>query len=122
MAQRSVLTQTTRPEAILTTNKHQWMRHFLTEDTSSSNRPTIALQKRAIWIALALILLSLNDLIYGWLSLIGPLGAVLPVILVIASFAAMWQAFRSAPGTQADASDTTNTSSPSPSTDQPKRW
>jgi uncharacterized membrane protein len=100
------------------------MRHFFTEDASSSNRSTIEIQERAVWIAVALILISLNDLIYGWLSLLGLLGAVLPVVLTLASFAAMWRAFRPTLTRQsAEASDnSTTSSSSSPSRYQPKLW
>jgi len=100
------------------------MRHFFTKDASSSHRPTIEIQERAIWVALALILLSLNDLFYGWLSYLGLSGAVLPVILVLASFAAMWMAFRPSLTRQQASSndDSTSTNSASPSTYQPKLW
>ena len=92
MAQRSVLMQTTRPQTI-----HHFVQHclgiFFSEDQSPDNHHTIILQQRAVWIALALFLFSLIEL-FNWLfALLGPLGTVLPFMLTLGSFAAMWKSF-----------------------------
>lgn len=97
MAQRSVVMQTTRPEEDRTTTKYRWrwMRHFFSEDVSPDNRPVVELQKRAVWIALALILQSFNELDHNWyFPYLQPFGSLIPFTLIAGSFVAMWMAFR----------------------------
>ncbi|SRR6266571_75696 len=97
MAQRSVEMQTTRPEEDRTTTKYpwRWMRHFFSEDISPDNRPVVELQRRAVWIALALILQSLNEFDHNWyFPYLQPFGSLIPFALIAGSFVAMWMAFR----------------------------
>jgi hypothetical protein len=96
MAQRSVLTQTTQPEeATPKKTTYQWMRHFFTEDVSPDNRPVIDLQRRATWVAVALILQSLNEIDHNWyFPALQPFGSIIPFVLILGSFYAMWMAFR----------------------------
>ena len=98
MEQRSVLTQRTRLQA-----KHQdwpsyrWMRYFFTEDVSPDNRRVVELQRRATWIGLALILQSINEIDHNWyFPFIQPFGSLIPLVLILGSFYAIWMAFRPA--------------------------
>jgi hypothetical protein len=77
------------------------MRYFFTSDASPRTRPIAELQRRACWIALALLLLTLNDLDHSiYLSLLGPAGSVilalLPPALVVGGLVAVWMAIRPA--------------------------
>ena len=56
MEQRSVLTQTTRPEECNSKWTSRWMRHFFTEDVTPDNHSIVDLQQRALWIGIAFIL------------------------------------------------------------------
>lgn len=102
MALRSVITQTTLFDQKRPLFQFRWMRHFFTEDVSPRTRPIAELQRRACWIALALLILSLNDLNHdAYLSPLGAFGSVihalLQPILVLGSFVAIWMALRPAP-------------------------
>ena len=102
MAQRSVTTQTTLPKPKRLLFHYRWMRHFFTEDQSSSSRPIAELQRRACWIALALLFQSTNeinrDVYLPWLGSIGAVivGSLLPPALILASFYAIWMAVKPA--------------------------
>jgi len=98
MEQRSVvLTQTTRPEEHHTTTKYRWMRYFFTEDVSPDNRPIVELQRRASWIGVALILQALNEIDHNWyIPYLMPFGSLIPLALILGSFAAICMAFRPA--------------------------
>ncbi len=96
MAQRSVLTQTTQ---LKTKRKdwltYSWMRYFFTEDVSPDNRRIIELQRRATWIGLALILQALNEIDHDWyFPFLQPFGSLIPLVLILGSFYAIWMAFR----------------------------
>ncbi|GAC1645083.1 MAG: hypothetical protein NVS4B12_10810 [Ktedonobacteraceae bacterium] len=98
MEQRSVLTQTTQPQA-----KHQrwpsyrWMRYFFTEDVSADNRHVVELQRRATWIGLALVLQAINEIDHRlYFPFIQPFGSLIPLIVILGSFYAIWMAFRPA--------------------------
>ncbi len=71
------------------------MRYFFIENVTPENRPIFALQQRAVWIGLALLLLSPTTLDYNWLAHnVTALGGLLPVLLTLGSFFAIWMAFR----------------------------
>ena len=95
MAQQSVTTQAllpTRTKPFLTYN---WMRYFFTEDVSTHTRPIVELQRRAVWIGLALFLQSLNEIDHNWyFPYIKPFGSLIPFALIMGSFYAMWLALR----------------------------
>ncbi|MBV9228402.1 MAG: DUF2029 domain-containing protein [Chloroflexi bacterium] len=96
MAQRSVLAQTTRPQ-VEQKFSYRWMRHFFTEDVSPDNCPIVELQRRAVWIGLALILQALNEIDHDWyIPYLMPFGSLIPFTLILGSFFAMWMAFRPA--------------------------
>ncbi len=97
MAQRSVLTQTTRPEKdhIITTTKYHWMRLFFTEDVSPDNFSIVELQHRAAWIGLALILQALNEINHDWYTpYLMPFASLIPLTIFLGSFVAMTMALR----------------------------
>ncbi|HLZ59265.1 MAG TPA: hypothetical protein VKR06_20170 [Ktedonosporobacter sp.] len=96
MEQRSVIAQTTRPEK-KQTRTHRWMRYFFTEDLSSDNRPIADLQRRAVWIGLALVLQTLNEIDHNWyFPYLAPFGSLIPMALILGSFLAIWMALRPA--------------------------
>ncbi len=100
MEQRSVETQTTRPHQDHTATRYRWVQriihYFFTEDISPDNHTIVELQRKGIWIGLALILQSLNEIDHNWyFPYMGPFGSLIPFALLIGSFIAMAMAFRS---------------------------
>lgn len=96
MEQRSVIPQARR---VKIPNKLQlpqeWLRNFFTEDVTPENRSTIELQQRAVWIGLALLLLATSTLDYTWFNhALTPIGSIIPVLMTLGSFLAMYMAFR----------------------------
>src|SRR6266566_1688495 len=97
MAQRSVLTQTTQPKEDHTTIRYRWIHRFFTEDVSPDNHPIVELQRRAIWISLALILQALDEIPHlAFLQSFTPFGSLIPFALIVGSFIALAMAFRPA--------------------------
>src|SRR6266480_4446286 len=94
----ATLTHTTRSEQERTQYRWQWMRHFFTEDTSPDNHPIIELQRRTIWIGVALILQALNEIprkyFIPYMPFLKPWSGIIPFILVLGSLVAMCMAFR----------------------------
>lgn len=76
----------------------RWFRYFLIEETSPLYRPLVELQRRAGWISLAIVFQALNEVHLEWyipfIPFLKPWEAVIPFILIFASFVAMWMAFR----------------------------
>jgi hypothetical protein len=94
MEQGSVSTQTVQPVSTKS-QRPFWMRYFFVEEVTPENRPLFALQQRAIWIGLALLLLSPTTLDYNWFAHnITPFGALVPILCTLGSFFATWMAFR----------------------------
>ena len=97
MRQNSVLTQIPDVEDTHTTRWNRLMRHFFTEDVSPDNHPLIELQRRAVWIGLAIVLQSCNEIPYFWyMPYLQAFGSLIPFILFLGSFAALIMAFRPA--------------------------
>jgi len=100
----ATLTHTTRSEQERTQYRWQWMRHFFTEDTSPDNHPIIELQRRTIWIGVALILQALNEIprkyFIPYMPFLKPWSGIIPFILVLGSLVAMCMAFRTTPHKQ----------------------
>src|SRR5437762_11746100 len=100
MEQRSVLTRTTRPNEEHTKSKYgwnrwKWMLHFFTEDVSPDNSPVIELQRRAIWIDLALILQSPNEIDHNvYMLYLTSFGSLFSFFLILGFFISMFFAFR----------------------------
>src|SRR5438046_9454591 len=95
MAQRSVLTQTTQPKEDQTTFRYRWMHRFFTIDVSPDNHPIVELQRRAIWISIALILQAGNEISHDlYMPYLGPFGSLIPFALIAGSFIAISIAFR----------------------------
>ena len=73
------------------------MHHFFSEPTSH-NQAARSLQQRALWIGIALLLQSLNEINHDWyFPYIAPFGSIIPFILMIGSFFALWKALRPTP-------------------------
>ena len=71
------------------------MNRFFTNDVSPDNYPIIKLQRRAIWIGLALILQAANEIPHDrYLPYLNPFGSLIPFALIAGSFIAMAMAFR----------------------------
>ena len=98
MEQRSVPIQKTRPKALHQDwPSYRWMRYFFTEDVSPDNRLVVELQRRATWIGLALVLQAINEIDHNlYFPYIQPFGSLIPLILILGSFYAIWMAFRPA--------------------------
>ncbi len=122
MQQLSVPTQTTRLEVKQTT-AYQWMSYFFTGATSADHGPVADLQRRAVWIGLALVLQTLNEIDHGWyFPYLMPVGSLIPFALIVGSFFAMWMAFRPAKA-QGTAEDTQSADKASRAVvKQPARW
>ncbi len=95
MEQLSILTQTTQPKENQATNKYRWMHRFFTEDVSPDNHPIIGLQRRAVWISIAIILQALNE-VNWYMPASNPLKSLIPFALITGSFIAMAMAFQPA--------------------------
>jgi uncharacterized membrane protein len=97
MEQKPVVSQNIQPET--PPAKHQWMRHFFTEDISPDNHPIVELQRRACWLGLALIALSLSQImnaptIFQGIPFLFALIRCLAFVVLLLSFALAWMAFR----------------------------
>ncbi|HLZ80978.1 MAG TPA: hypothetical protein VKP04_05045, partial [Ktedonobacteraceae bacterium] len=89
--------QTTQIKEDQATSRYRWMRHFFTEDVSPDNHPIVELQRRAIWISLALILQALNEIDHNlYIPYLNPFGSLIPFALIAGSFIAIAMAFRPA--------------------------
>lgn len=101
MAIRSVAVPTTSAPTRRPLFQYQWMRHFFTKDVSSASRPIVELQRRACWIALAILLFTQNELDHSrYLSLLGTAGqwihALFLLLCTLAGFWSIWMAIRPA--------------------------
>ena len=99
MQQRSVVTQTTpvETEKKFSTTIEQWQQYFFTRDVTPDNRAIVELQRRAAWVALALMLQGLNEINHDWyMPYLMPFGSLIPFFLMLGSFVALWLAFRPA--------------------------
>ncbi len=96
MEQRSVVTQTLSPGPVQpATIKYRWMRHFLTTDISPDNRVIVTLQYRAVWIGLALLLQTLNEVDPRfYIPYTRPFGPYLQFMLTLSGLVALWQGVR----------------------------
>jgi hypothetical protein len=99
MAQRSVLAQTTSSGKKGTLFTYKWMRYFFSED-QSPKRPIIEWQQRATWIALALLLQSANEIDHAYYAFLSRFSSLIPLMLFLGSFYALWMAMRPAKSDQ----------------------
>ncbi len=75
---------------------YKWMHHFFSDPTAH-NQATLSLQQRALWVGIALLLQSLNEINHDWYFLfIAPFGSIIPLALILGSFFALWMALRPA--------------------------
>jgi uncharacterized membrane protein len=65
------------------------MRYFFSEDTTYAHRPIVELQQRAAWIAVATLLQAANEI-----PDIANLSQLIPFVLMLGSFVALWMALR----------------------------
>ena len=87
------------------------MQRFFTEDVSPDNYPIVELQRRAVWISIALILQAFNEIDHNWyIPYLNPFGSLIPLVLIAGSFIAMAMAFRPASKNQQALQD------------RPRRW
>lgn len=71
------------------------MRHFFTGDLSPDNLPVIGVQRRAIWIAIAMMLQALDEIDHSWyIPRLQPYGSLVPFALILGSFIALGMAIR----------------------------
>src|SRR5579872_6691118 len=100
MEQLAVLTQAPQSEKVQTSTDNlidKWMRPFFTEGASSDKQHIRDLQRRALWLGVALVFQAPNEPIFNLVSpLLGPLGSFLPFILIGSSFIAVFMALRPA--------------------------
>ncbi|GCE06293.1 hypothetical protein KDAU_36220 [Dictyobacter aurantiacus] len=68
------------------------MQYFLSDDTSYAQRPVIELQRRATWIAVAILFQASNEIPH-----IADVNALIPFFLLLGSFWALWMALRPTP-------------------------
>ncbi|HEX9133822.1 MAG TPA: glycosyltransferase 87 family protein [Ktedonobacteraceae bacterium] len=98
LPQEASLTQIALSEEKQHRNMWRWMRHFFSEDMSPDNHPVIELQRRATWVGIALVLQALNEIdrryYLPYVPFLKPWGGMIPFVLVLGSFAAIWMAFR----------------------------
>lgn len=93
--QQTRLTRNEHTETPDATTRYRWMRHFFTEDVTPDNRPIVDLQQRAVWIGVALLLQSMNEIKHDlYMPYLGVFGSLVPFALILASFFALWMAFR----------------------------
>lgn len=101
MAQRTVLTPTPLSVETSYTLKYAWMRYFFAEGVAAINRPIVELQQRAVWIGVALILQAINEIDHAWyIPYLMPFGSLIPFLLILGSFIAIYMAFRPATAKQ----------------------
>src|SRR5258707_3899668 len=107
MEHRFELTQTTQSHVGRFVQNHRWMRFFFTEERSAGVIRVIDLQRRAVWIGLALLCQSLVLIVptfaidqsneNEWYApVLELLGALLPFVLTLAGFWALWMALKPA--------------------------
>src|SRR5258708_1095995 len=107
MGQLFGLTRTTHSRPAWLAFDYHWMRHFFTRDVSPGQLTLIELQRRAVWIGLALLCQSLaalapsSTIIQGldgewYLPFLELCGALLPIGLTLGSVFAMWRAIKPA--------------------------
>jgi hypothetical protein len=98
LSQETPLMQIDRAKEKQNRSMWRWMRHFFSEDTSPDNHPVIELQRRATWVGIALVLQAPNEidrrLYMPYVPFLRPWGGMIPFLLILGSFAAMWMAFR----------------------------
>ncbi|GHO84642.1 glycosyltransferase family 87 protein [Dictyobacter formicarum] len=92
MVQRSVVEQTTHLKNNKQLFQYRWMQHFFSEDTSYTQRPIVELQRRATWIAVAILFQAANEIPH-----VADVSALIPFFLLLGSFWALWMALRPAP-------------------------
>jgi hypothetical protein len=97
MVQSSLLPPSVQADEQLETAsvRRRWWRLFFTEDRSPDNRLIVDLQQRALWVGIALILQALNEIDHSlYIPYLMPYGSLIPLALILGSFAALGMALR----------------------------
>ena len=105
MEQRLSLTQTTQARTPRFALNYRWMRYFFTEERSAGTLKIIELQRRAVWIGIALLCQSLviiaptftpdeNTQRLWFIHLLEIASGLIPFGLTLGGFFAMWMAIR----------------------------
>ncbi len=105
MEQRLRLTQTLQEGTERFTFNYRWIRFFFTPDISSENYNVVELQRRAVWVGLALLFQSLTIITptfaltpalerQWYLPLMELCSGLLPFGLTIGGFYALWMAIK----------------------------
>src|SRR5215469_6912929 len=102
------------------------IKYFFTDNNTPSAYKISDLQRRATWIALALILQALNEIDHNYyLPILKQFTSLPPLFLLLGSFYALWMAIRPAPpimvGT-GSAQDTGSAQGTIPTVQQPRLW
>ncbi len=98
MTQHALYEQETLPIQKKAPLSFSWMRYFFSNDASPAGRSLAEMQYRAVWIGIALILQSLNEIDHDYyMPLLQPFGSLIPFALLLGSFYAMWRAIRPRP-------------------------
>lgn len=102
MSQRSVFAQTTQPvektsKKLLHDKVGQLLQTFFVAEITPENYRLFDLQRRALWIGVAIFLQTLNEIDHDWyIPYLMPVGSLIPFVLILGSFVAMWMALRPA--------------------------
>ena len=73
----------------------RWMRHFFAAHISRQNAFTVDMQRRAVWIGVALVLQSINEIKHSfYYPFLGVFASLIPFVLILGSFYALFRAFR----------------------------
>jgi hypothetical protein len=103
MEPQSVLIQTPQTPTLQPEQRRGWIRFFFHDEETPDSRSLVDLQRRALWVCLALIFQSLNE-IGQFINVFGEskpaflliLDALLPPALTLGSFWTLWMACRPA--------------------------
>lgn len=106
MEQRLSLTRTTRARTPRLALNYRWMRYFFTEERSPGTLKVIELQRRAVWIGIALLCQSLVIIAPAFMPnestqnilirLLEMASSLIPFALTLGGFFAMWMAIKPA--------------------------
>src|SRR5215472_7846095 len=93
------------------------IRHFFTDNDTPSAHTIKDLQRRATWIALALILQALNEIDHNYYKpILRQFTSLPPLFLLLGSFYALWMAIRPVVRPPAEETHTSHVSQ------RPKLW
>src|SRR5579863_7311502 len=104
--EQAIMTSTPQPKNADREHRRRWLHYFFSEDLWQDNYRVLELQRRAIWISVAIILQGFHEPAFNLLRalsessdrtykpLLLALASLLPMILILGSFFALWMSFR----------------------------